>query len=127
MQDRDQQMRALAQRFFDSIEKGDIEAVGSCYAEDAGIWHNDDRLVQGRQDNLKLLGRFAAAFPVRRYLERRVQVTADGFVQEHVLHVTRRDGRQFELPAAIICIVKDGRIVRLNEYLDSAQVAALRS
>jgi ketosteroid isomerase-like protein len=64
---------------------------------------------------------------VRRYLERRVQETASGFVQEHVLHVTRRDGKQFELPAAIICTVQDGRIVRLNEYLDSAHVAALRS
>ena len=31
-------MRALAKRFFDAVETGDIEAVGLIYAPDAVIW-----------------------------------------------------------------------------------------
>ena len=33
-------MRALITRFFDAIERGDIDTVATTYAPDAVIWHN---------------------------------------------------------------------------------------
>ncbi|MCC7257297.1 MAG: DUF4440 domain-containing protein, partial [Gammaproteobacteria bacterium] len=33
---------ALARRFFDAIEQGDIATVRAIYAPDAVIWHNTD-------------------------------------------------------------------------------------
>ena len=35
----------------------------------------------------------------------------------------RKDGQRVSLPAALICRLRDGRIARLDEYLDSAHVA----
>jgi len=116
----------LAQRFFDAIERGDIDAVGACYADDAVIWHNTDGLESSKAENLETLANFVQAIPVRRYEDRRLLVTADSFVQQHALRCPRADGSIRELTAAIVCQVKDGQITRLDEYFDSAQLAAWR-
>jgi ketosteroid isomerase-like protein len=116
----------LARRFFDAIEAGDIDAVGACYADDAVIWHNTDGLEQAKAENLEVLANFVQALPVRRYEDRRLIATDDGFVQQHRLVCPRADGSQRELACAIVCRVADGRITRLDEYFDSAQLAAWR-
>lgn len=121
------EVEVLARKFFDGIESGDTEGVSQCYAETATIWHNYDRKTQDRFSNLKLLKRFISTFAEIRYRDRKLVVSSDGFIQEHVLHVTRHDGRKFEIPAAIFCKVDEGQIVQLREYLDSVQVTALQT
>ena len=41
-----------------------------------------------------------------------------------MLRLTFDDGRVADLPAAIFVELRDGRISRIDEYLDSAHVAA---
>ena len=118
------QIRALAARLFDAIEAGDIEAVADCYAPDVVIWHNTDGVGQTREENLKTLAGVIRLLPERRYQERRLEVFDGGFVHQHVLAGVRADGAHVSLPAALICQVRDGKITRLDEYLDSGQVAA---
>jgi ketosteroid isomerase-like protein len=118
-------IRALAHRFFDAVEAGDLDAVRAIYAPDAVIWHNDDGKETSVADNLKVLAGFIKHLPVRRYENRRVDVFPGGFAEQHVLKLERGDGRRFELAACIICRVQDGRITRLDEYFDSAAVKAL--
>lgn len=120
-------IEALANRFFDAIEAGDAEAVAECYAEDVVIWHNYDRLEQGKADNLKVLKAMIAGFSKRTYGERRLSVTPGGFAQQHVLTAVRNDGKVVSLPAALFCQVADGRITRLDEYFDSAHSAEFRN
>ncbi len=110
----------LAHRFFAAIEQGDTATVRNCYAPDAVIWHNTDRAKQGRDENLAVLDGFIARTIKRRYADARVFETGEGFVQQHILHCTRVDGRKMELPACVICTVADGRITRLDEYFDVA-------
>jgi len=119
-------IRALAQRFFDAVENGDVEALRGIYAPDAIIWHNTDELETTVADNLEVLAGFVKRISERRYRDRRVQVFDGGFVQQHVLHGVRADGVAVSLPACLVCLVKDGRITRLDEYFDSAQVATFR-
>ena len=114
----------LADRFFTAIERGDVAEVEAIYAPEALIWHNTDRLASTVTDNLKVLGGLVRATTDRAYTDRRVLPTPTGFVQQHVLIAHRRDGRRLELPACIICEVKDGRITRLDEYFDEAAVKA---
>jgi ketosteroid isomerase-like protein len=115
----------LADRFFAAIEAGDIAAVRDIYAPDAEIWHNTDGLVQSPDDNARTLGWIAANLRDVRYTEIKRSATADGFVQQHVLVATNRAGARVEVPACIVTTVRDGRISRLDEYLDSASVAAI--
>jgi ketosteroid isomerase-like protein len=118
------EIEALAKRFFDAIEAGDVEAVGACYADDVVIWHNTDGAAQGKADNLQVLSGLVRGFPTRSYAERRLTAFPGGFVQQHVLRATNRSGGQRELAAAIVCAVSGGKITRLDEYFDSAHVAA---
>jgi ketosteroid isomerase-like protein len=118
---------ALAKRFFDAIEKGDIDAVRAIYAPDAVIWHNNDNLETSREDNLKVLTNFIKAVPTRHYLDRRVGAFDGGFVQQHLLKGKLANGKDLALACCIVCEVKDGRITRLDEYFDSAALAVFRA
>ncbi|RED17356.1 nuclear transport factor 2 family protein [Parasphingopyxis lamellibrachiae] len=119
-------VRDLAKRFFDAIEQADVETVASCYTEDAIIWHNFDNAEQSREENLDTLRGMVTRISDRDYGDRRVETFEGGFVQQHVLRGTRKDGARLEMPAIIICRLRDGKIARLDEYLDSAHVAAFR-
>ena len=116
-------IRALASRLFDAIEAGDVEAVAACYAQEIIVWHNTDGVGQSRDDNLKTLAGVVRYLGERRYEQRRLDVFDGGFVQQHVLTGVRPDGVRVSLPAALIGRVEDGKITRLDEYLDSAHVA----
>lgn len=120
-------MRALAKRFFDAVEAGDLDTVRGIYAPHARIWHNTDGSEQSVAENLATLAGFVQRIRDRRYTERRVGAFDGGFVHQHVLTGVRADGVTVSLPACIICRVEDGRIVRLDEYFDSAHVAAFRA
>ena len=52
-----------------------------------------------------------------------LRVFDGGFVQQHELRGVRQDGVAVRLAACIVCAVEDGRITRLDEYFDSAQLA----
>jgi ketosteroid isomerase-like protein len=115
----------VAERLFDAIPKGDLEAVRALYAPDARIWHNHDGIVQDPAANLQVLGWVVKNIRDIRYEQVRREATPTGFVQQHVMRGTAPGGKPFELAACIVCTVVDGRITRLDEYLDSAQLGAL--
>lgn len=114
----------LAERFFDAIERGDIDAVGSIYAEDAVIWHNYDAAETTRAENLDILAEFIARTSSRHYEDRRVHEFDGGFVQQHTLRLVGTSGSERRVHTAIVCRVVDDRIVRLDEYFDPRQISA---
>lgn len=118
------EIAALATRFFDAIEAGDVETARRCYAPDARIWHNTEEQAQDVSTNLKVLRGLIAVTTRRRYLDRRLTVHPGGFAQQHVLLAERLDGPCLRLPAALICAVADDRITRLDEYFDSRALDA---
>ena len=115
----------LCDQLFSAIMRGDIEAVRAVYAPDAVIWHNNDQGEQTPDQNLRTLGWVTKNIKELRYEDIRRQETPDGFVQQHVLRGVAPNGTALEIPACIICDVKDGKITRLAEYLDSAHTAPL--
>lgn len=122
----DDDMRALAKRFFDAVEQGDIDTLRSCYSENARIWHNTDDAEQTPDENAETLKGFVQRISARKYVKRRVAVFDGGFAHQHELQGTRKDGAKVVLPACIICQVEDGKVTRLDEYFDSAHVAEFR-
>lgn len=114
-----------AERLMAAITAGDIDAVRSIYAPDAVIWHNNDGLEQSVDDNLRVLRWVVRHIANLRYEQIRRQRTDAGFVQQHVLRGTAPNGKDVTIPACLVCTVRDGRITRLEEYLDSAHLAPL--
>ena len=121
----EQQTLDFAERFLSAIGKGDAAAVRGCYAPDAAIWHNHDGLEQSVDQNIKLMEWMARKLPDRRYRLVRREVLNDGFMQQHVLEATLPDGSAWSMAACVIVRIKDGLIVRLEEYLDSAAANAM--
>ena len=115
----------VADKLFNAILRADLEGVRAIYAPNAQIWHNHDGVTQDVNQNLAVLGWVVKNIQGLRYEEIRRQATPTGFVQQHVLRGTAPNGKSLELPACIVCVVSGGRITRLDEYLDSAQLAAL--
>ena len=89
------------------------------------IWHNHDGVEQTVEQNMKSLGWFIRKIPDRRYRVLRIEALKDGYIQQHVLEATLPDGTAWAMPACVVIRMDDGRITRLDEYLDSAQAAAL--
>jgi uncharacterized protein len=116
---------ALADRFFSAIEAGDIDALTQLYADDATVWHNFDQLDQNVGDNLRVLAWLHGSVAGLRYTDIDRVILDDGFVQQHVLTGTAAGGR-LEVPAMMRVTVSDGTITRIEEYLDTAQLAPLR-
>jgi uncharacterized protein len=123
----DEDILELADRFLTGVQAGDQEAVHACYAPDAVIWHNFDGIEQTVDQNMRSLRWFVRTLPDRRYRVLRREAIKDGFVQQHVLEATLPDGTAWAMPACVVVTVKDGLIVRLDEYLDSAHAAVLQT
>ncbi len=116
----DTAVRALADRFIEAIQAGDIETVKACYDPAVVVWLNTAGVGVDRAANLKVLAGFIGKTSERQYQNRRVQTFPGGYVQQHLLKATHIKGPVLELAATLICQVQDGVIVRLDEYFDSA-------
>lgn len=114
------------ERFFAAIEAGDIDTVRRMYAPDALIWHNDDLIEQNVEDNLKMLKALHRAVSGLRYDVVRRAELPDGVIQQHVLRGALPNGGPVALHAAMYLRVSDGRITRIEEYLDSGQRTEIR-
>ena len=114
----------VADAVFDAIERGDMESLASLWADDIEVWHSNDGIVQDKSQNLAVLDWMYANTASIEYRDIVRDFTAAGFVQRHVLRLTFDDGRTAELPIAIFASVRDGQVTRIDEYVDSAQVAA---
>lgn len=115
----------FAARYMGAIQSGDTDVVRACYAPDAKLWHNTDGIEQTVEENMKLLGWMIRYIPVRNYRIVHREALADGFVQQHVLEATLPGGEPWTMDACAVVRIKDGVIVRLDEYIDSAQFKAL--
>lgn len=115
----------LARRFVATIQAGDADAVRAFYAPDAKIWHNIDDVEQTVDQNLKSLAWFVRTLPDRTYRVQRIAPLPDGFLQQHVLEATLPNGERWAMDACVVVRVENGKIARLDEYLDSAKTAQL--
>jgi ketosteroid isomerase-like protein len=115
------------ERFFAAVEAGDVAELERIYSPDARIWHNDDGAEQGVPDNLRVLrGLHRVVGDLRYEIVRRAEVDG-GVFQQHVLHGRLPDGSAVAMPAAMYLQIADGRVRRIEEYLDSAHAAPIRA
>jgi ketosteroid isomerase-like protein len=119
------EIEQVADALFAAIERGDVDAVRELYAPDAVVWHNFDQVEQPVEDNLRTLAYLHRKVAGMRYTEVRRVVIDDGFVQQHVLRGDAPGG-PLEMPAMMRVWVADGRVTRVEEYLDPAQAQVLR-
>ncbi len=117
----------VAERFMAALERCDVDAVRDIYAPDAKLWHNFDQSFQEVEDNLKTLSWIHKKLSNLRYEIVRRDVISGGYYQQHILRGTLASGDEFAMPACAIVTVQKGKIVALDEYLDSTHTRPLKS
>jgi ketosteroid isomerase-like protein len=118
------EMNALADRLLVAIGNADEAALREVYSPDAGIWHNFDEKAQTVEENLVTLHDLHRRVANLAYTEIRRFLAPGGFVQQHVLTGQAKAGA-VRIPAMIRFTVDDGRITRLEEYLDTRQALVM--
>ena len=114
----------LARALFDAFAANDAASAKTLCATDLQARQNGG--VPITLDTL--LGFTAAVHHVVdsfRYEDVVCSATATGFVEEHNVRGTLPDGSQLDLVACVVGEVRDGKIVELREYVDSAKAAGL--
>jgi limonene-1,2-epoxide hydrolase len=123
----DSEIRTLCNRFFDAYQDQRVDLLAEIYAPDCIVWHN----VYGRDttgaDNLAALPASYAMQRRRTYNDRIINTFDGGFVIQYTLHGVQHSGHQGALWICIVGLCRDGKITRIDEYMDSGKFPAWRS
>lgn len=119
----DTDLRDLCNRFLDSIERRDMGAVAEILSPDLQFWANFTNQTKSRDAMLEAIGAGYAAHRRRTYDDRQIRTFDHGFLAQYTCRLVRHDGSSLALWAAMVAEVRDGRIVRVDEYLDSGKFA----
>ncbi len=115
----------VAEALSHAITTRDVEAVDRLYADETVVWHSYDREEQDRVTTLAFLRAFFEKAGEIRYTDIRRVRTEEGYVQQHIIHTTLKDGSRFEpRPVCIVAKVENGKVLRVDEYLESRRIAA---
>jgi ketosteroid isomerase-like protein len=85
------------------------------------MWVNLTGTEMGRDENLQVLRDGASMHRRRTYDDRRINAWDDGFMVQYTTTVVAHDGTKAALSSCLVADVRDGKIAKLYEYLDSGQ------
>lgn len=111
----------IVDRFFATMQSCDIATLRECLTEDAVVWHSFDRIAMRPDDVVKSWEGMAMSFTERGVSDVRRQETPSGYVQQHLFVVRMKDGTRKAWPVCIVVRIEDGRIARLDEYIDVSE------
>lgn len=122
----DGKIRDLCNRFFDAYQDRRIDVLQEIYAPDCVIWHNVFGREMSGADNLAALPESYKGQRRRTYNDRTINTFEGGFVIQYTLHGVQHSGHQGALWICIVALCRDGKITRIDEYMDSGKFAAWR-
>lgn len=118
------EIRDLCNRFFDAYQDKRTDVLDEVLADDCIIWHNVFGRDTTKADNLSKYHDSYRGQRRRTYDDRQINVFHDGFVIQYQLGGVMENGHRGSMPIAIVGRVRDGKITRIDEYMDSSKFLA---
>jgi ketosteroid isomerase-like protein len=118
--------RRVCNELFDALERGDVDTIDRLYADDMVMWFNVSNQETSREENLRAIRDGASLHRRRTYDDRQIRTFHDGFVAQYTCRVVAHNGAAVPLSACLVGKVYDGKIVRLDEYLDMGRFLPAR-
>ena len=116
----------VADRLFAAIENGDAATVEALWDDDVRVWKSAEPQDQPKKRALRVVFWFMDTTTERRYEILDRQFFDGGFVQQHVLHATGRNGGLIAMRVCIVIKVGTGGLItRIDEYFDPTEIAPL--
>ena len=101
------------------LETGDGDEFAARLAPGAVVWHNYDNLEIGATDNMNNIGLLQEMVAdLRVDVLRRAEFPGGAFQQVVIRGTVRASGRQLAAQNCIIVLETDGKITRIEEYVD---------
>ena len=109
----------LAGSLATSIEGNGDDAFLAALAPGAIVWHNHDRKEVDAIENMASIGVLSQLVDDLESETLYLAPTADGFVFQFVVRGTvKSNGNPFEMHNCIVATTADGKITRIDEYVD---------
>ena len=122
----DDRKLAVAAAFTAASGNNDGAGIAEMCAPGAMTWHNHDGLETPAVDTGKGLAWVHRAVPDVAWRTVALKTTSDGFVWQSVLTGTGPGGPLHCASCVLVTLDDDGRIRRIEEYLDPAQTRVMR-
>lgn len=117
----DRELRALAHRFYDALDASDLDTIADIYHQDMKFWVNITGEEKTREQSLAILEAGKTVNRRRTYDDRRINTFQGGFVCQYSCNVVRLDGSKHSAWACLVVRCKDGKFLRMDEYIDSSK------
>jgi ketosteroid isomerase-like protein len=118
----------LADALFAAIERGDEPELDRLFGNDIAVWRAGAQRDDDKEHAMKVLRWFIRVTVERRYEVLDRQLFAGGFVQQHILRATGRNGGLIALRVCIVIKVGANQLInRIDEYFDPADLAPIMS
>jgi len=118
-------LEALLDRTFGAAEAGDWDTFRAAFADDAILRQNVGK-AQPIDKAMVGLPKYTADGTTLEYQNVRRVVGESGITEMHDAVFTKPDGREIRIDICVVMQVNAaGKIIRADEYLDSAAAAAL--
>lgn len=117
----------VADKWSAMIANRDVAILSELFYDDAEIWHSSDQKNMNMQDITQAVGGVFSVFKELGLKNINRSFLEEGFVQRHVIVGTHVSGAELNLAACVFVTVKNGRISRLEEYIDPSPLAAILS
>lgn len=102
----------------------DLARIEELYAEDVIVWHSNTRTEQDKPTTVAFLRGLFDSVAELRYSDIRRIRTDEGYVQQHIVHVTMKTGERFDpRPVCFVVKVIGGKVRRLDEYIENRSPA----
>lgn len=111
----------LAQFWATVAEEHDVDKFATVLHDDFVMWYNFDPNDRTRAEFLQTLRDAHAMFHDQRNEDLRITLTEDGFVLQATMTGVL-DGKQISSPYCFIARIQDGKVIRGDEYFDTAQL-----
>jgi ketosteroid isomerase-like protein len=118
----------VADQLFSAIVGGDEATLEQMLDDDIAVWRAGSHRDDDKARALRVLHWFIDVTTHRRYEILDRQLFTGGFVQQHILHATGRNGGSIALRVCIVIKVSgDDLINRIDEYFDPAEITPIMS
>jgi ketosteroid isomerase-like protein len=118
----------VADQLFAAIVRGDEATLEQMFDDDIAVWRVGSHRDDGKARALRVLHWFIDITAHRRYEILDRQLFTGGFVQQHILHATGRNGGLIALRVCIVIKVSGNDLInRIDEYFDPADLAPILS
>jgi ketosteroid isomerase-like protein len=121
MTSRDKEMAAFAERVRDIMGRGIPEEIAEVLDAEATVWECTDSVSIPMSAVGAFHAALAEALESMDFLDSSVVSTSNGYIDRHTKRMTTKGGQQFLIPSCLIIELRDGKIHRVAEYLDSAR------